>query len=104
MRLLLVAGRGVCLFLYTASTAFQQSVEMLTNVCCLCRRVGQRDRLVEGDTRFVGAAQLVQPRTFRAEEVEITLQFVAKRLDHCQSSSRAAQLGNGNGAIERDDR
>src|SRR5688572_503248 len=104
MRLLLVVGREAYLVLYTVSTAFQQPVEMLTDVRRLRRRVRQRYRLVERDARFVGAAQLVQPRTFRAEEMEVTLQLVVEWLDHVESSSRAAQLCHSYSAIERDDR
>ena len=45
----------------------------------LRRRVRERDGLVERDTRFIDATELMQPRTPRAEEVEIALQLFTER-------------------------
>src|SRR5918995_7487851 len=102
MRVLVVVGEErAYLVFYTGSSAFQQPIDVLTNMCSLRRCMRQRDGLVERDARFVGAAELVQPRAFRAEEVEVTLQLVAQRLDHFESGSGTAQLGDGNCAIER---
>src|SRR3954464_12657678 len=82
----------------------QQSIQMVADMRGLRRRVSERDRFVERDTRFVRAAELVQPRAFRAEEMKVTLQLVAERLDHLQRGSGTAQLCYRDGAIEGDDR
>ena len=75
---------------------------MLPDVRGLRRRMRERDCFVERDARLIRAPELVQPRTLRPEEVKVTLQLLAKRLDHFQRSSRTAQLRNCDSPIERD--
>src|SRR4029453_13925856 len=95
MRLLLaLSGDGQHIWPYIQYQLLQQAIEMLADMCRLGRRVGQRNRLVERDACFVGAAELVQPRALGTEEVEVALELFAQRLDHFQCSRGTAQLGN----------
>jgi hypothetical protein len=59
----------------------RHAVEMLADMRGLCRRVGQRDRLVERDARFVRTAELQQKCALGAEEVELAGQPVRQRFD-----------------------
>src|SRR4029453_14115253 len=43
-----------------------QAVEMHADVGCLGRGIGERDRLVEGDARFIGASELHEQRALDA--------------------------------------
>src|SRR6185295_5110165 len=88
---------------YIQQQLLQQAIEMLADMRRLRGRMGQRNRLVEGDACFVGAAELVQPRTLGTEKVEVALELLAQRLDHFQRGGRAAQFRHCHCTIERDD-
>src|SRR5436309_15641196 len=82
----------------------RQMIEMLADVRGLGGRVGERDRAVEGDTRLLVAAELLEQAALEAEEMEIAGERLGQRLDHRERGLRPAQLGDRDGAIERHDR
>src|ERR1700744_2155190 len=66
--------------------------------------IGKRDRLIEGDARFVFAIELQEKRTLGAEEMKVAGKARRQRFDHCQGRGRPMNFARRNGAIERDDR
>src|SRR5258708_11544626 len=84
--------------------ATSQPIELLADMSCLGRRVGERDGAIERHPRLLGAAQLEQERAPCAVEVEIAAELARKRLDHGESVSRTADLGDRNSVVDRDNR
>jgi hypothetical protein len=53
------------------------------------RRIGKRDRAIEGNAGFLDVAELREQRAFHAEEVEVAGKLLGQRLDHGQRRRRA---------------
>src|SRR5690349_12426857 len=77
---------------------------MLADMRGLGGRVGQRDGHCESLPSLRLAPELKKQRPLQAEEVEIAAEPWGKRLDHRESRLRSAGLGDGDGAIESNDR
>ncbi len=76
---------------------------MLTDVGGLCRRVGERDGFVERFSGFGVFVQLHQEGAAGAVEIKIAAEAIFERRDKIERDLRAAELRDGDSAIERDD-
>src|ERR1700722_19606437 len=68
------------------------------------RRMSKRDGPIKRSARLFGAADLHEQRTAHTEEVKITGERDAKRLDHRKLRRWTMQPGNRNSPVERHDR
>ena len=69
----------------------------------LRRRIGERDRPVEGDAGLLATPELQQQPALHPEEMKIAGKPWRQGLDHGERRRRTADLGNRDGPIERDD-
>ena len=69
-------------------TVTLQPIQMHADMRGLGRGIGERDGAVEGDQRFVVAAELHQEGAAHAEEMEIVRQPRRQRLDHLERRLR----------------
>src|SRR6218665_1714149 len=89
-----IVGKGrVSAALPSLSSA--QPVDLHPDMGAFGRRIGKRDRPVEGLPCLGLAGGLPEKAATHAVEIEITVELAGKRLDNLKPCRRPLELGNG---------